>query len=248
MASPAMSGTAASRTAAGIWSPRGRSASKATRMVSGVAEASAGDMSARSDTTRPWPRSPRPGRPPSRSHTSALEGMAQGVSTTHVVRTRPVSATCSTAAGYVHPVRCSGSQARKMAVMDPLSQRPALRIVPGDAQNAWRRGYSAAPGNLRVEKQFAQRPVATTKPVQPPRFREPLHRQVVRIFRFYETVLIRDSLRPGGCYRVYASSARCRASSQPAQIMATPRTRRVHALVAFSDRKLAADPTPTTSP
>ena len=46
-----------------------------------------------------------------------------------------------------------------MAVMGSLLQRPALRIVPGDAQNAWRYGnirrICAAPGILRVDKHFA---------------------------------------------------------------------------------------------
>ena len=53
---------------------------------------------------------------------------------------------------------------------------------------------------------------------------------------------------PVFAYRVSASSARCLDISQPAPTIATPKISKPQTPMVFSDRKLAADPTPTMSP
>lgn len=62
-------------------------------------------------------------------------------------------------------------------------------------------------------------------------------------------LLIRGSYFPAFAFRVYLrSSAVCRENIQPAATISTPATIMVQLSVMFSDKKLAADPTPTLSP
>lgn len=79
---------------------------------------------------------------------------------------------------------------------------------------------------------------------------EQLHQPVVtNISDCYESFLIRGSLFPAYEYPGYLrSSARCRERIQPAPIIKRPNTMNVQLSGVFSDRKLAAESTPTLSP